>query len=87
MFHRLLCIRMPYYTVSEMFVSYGIPSFYDLLRKCIFNFSERMSRNTNSIMEACQSTKVVIFLPLDNGGVQYYFNYKPFHIYYFIVIS
>ena len=84
---RLLCIRMPY-SVSELFVSCGIPSFYELLRKCIFDFSERIGKNTNSIIEACLSPKVYIFLlPLDNGGVQYYFNYKLFLAYYCIVIS
>ena len=41
------------YSASEMFVSCGIPSFYELLRKCIFDFSERISKNTNSIIEAC----------------------------------
>ena len=30
---------------------------------------------------------ICFFLPLDNGGVQYYFNYKLYHAYYFIVIS
>ena len=83
---RLLCIRM-LYSASEMFVRCGIPSFNELLRKCIFDLSERISKNTNSIIEACLSPKVFIFLPLDNGGVQYYFNYKLFHTYYFIVIS
>ena len=77
-FRRLLCIRMPY-SASEMFVSCDIPPFYKLLRKCIFDFSERISRNTNSIIEAC-TPKVYIFH-------QYCFNYKPFHAYYFIVIS
>ena len=37
---RLLCIRMPY-GASAMFVTQGIPSFYELLRKCIYNFSFR----------------------------------------------
>ena len=86
MLRRLLCIRMPY-SASEMFVSCGISSFYELLRKCIFDFSERICKNINSIIEACLSPNVYIFLPLDNGGVQYYFNYKLFHAYYFIVIS
>ena len=50
---------MPYsYSLSEMFVSCGIPSLYELLRKCIFDFSKRISRNTNSIIEACLSPKV-----------------------------
>ena len=39
---RLLCIRMPY-SASAMFVTHGIPSFHELLRKCIYNFSERIS--------------------------------------------
>ena len=60
---RLLCIRMPY-SASEMFVSCGIPSFYELLCKCIFDFSERIGRNTNSIIEACLSPKVYIFSPI-----------------------
>ena len=34
---RLLCIRMPY-SASAMFVTHGIPSFYKLLRKCIYHF-------------------------------------------------
>ena len=83
---RLLYIHIPY-SASEMFVSCDILSFYALLRKCIFDFSERISKNTHSIIEPCLSPKVYIFLPLDNGGVQYYFNYKLFHAYYFIVIS
>ena len=83
---RLLCIRIPY-SASEMFVSCGIPSFSELLCKCTFDFSERISKNTNSIIEACLSPKVYIFSPLDNGGVQYYYNYKLFHVYYFIVTS
>ena len=45
---RLLCIRMPY-SASAMFVTHGIPSFYELLRKCINNFSERISSSSNSI--------------------------------------
>ena len=57
---RLLCIRMPY-SASEMYVSCGTPSFYKLLRKCIFDFFERISKNTNSIIEACLSLKVYIF--------------------------
>ena len=60
---RLLCIRMPH-SISEMFVSCSIPSFYELLRKCIFNFSEQISKNTNSIIEACLSPKVYIFSPI-----------------------
>ena len=60
---RLLCISMPY-SASETFVSCGILSFYELLRKCILDFSERISKNTNSIIEACLSPKVYIFSPI-----------------------
>ena len=35
----LLYICMPY-SASAMFVTHGISSFYELLRKCIYNFSE-----------------------------------------------
>ena len=56
------------------------------IRTCIFDFSQRISRNTNSILETCFPPKVYIFLSLENGGVQYYYNYGPFHTYYFIFI-
>ena len=62
-FNTTSSIRMPY-SVSEMFVSCGIPSFHELLRKCIFDFSERTSRNTNSVIEACLSPKVYMFAPI-----------------------
>ena len=41
---------MPY-SASEMFVTHGIPSFYELLRKFIYNFSERIRSSRNSITE------------------------------------
>ena len=44
----LLCIRMPY-SSSAMFVTHGIPSLYELLRKCIHNFTECIKRCGNSI--------------------------------------
>ena len=77
---------MPY-SASELFVSCGIPSFYELLRKCICDFSVRISRNTNSILRLAYPQKYILFHPLDNGGVQYYFNYKPFYAHYLIVVS
>ena len=43
---------MPY-SASAMIVTHGIPSFYELLRKCIHNFSERISSSRNSIIKAC----------------------------------
>ena len=43
-------------------------------------------RDTTSIIEAY--IFIVYIFPLSgNGGVQYYFNYKRIHAYYFIVIS
>ena len=51
---RLLCIRMPY-SASAMFVTHGIPSLYELLRKCIYNFSERISSSSNSIINPIRS--------------------------------
>ena len=59
---RLLCLRMPY-SASAMFVTHGIPSFYELLRKCIYNFSERISSSSNSIIKACLSPIIFIFSP------------------------
>ena len=58
---RLLCIRMPY-SASAMFVTHDIPSFYELLRKCIYNFSQRSS---NSIIKACLSPIIFIFSPIE----------------------
>ena len=60
---RLLCIRMPY-SASAMFVTHGIPSFYELLSKCIYNFSERISSSSNSIIKACLSPIIFIFSPI-----------------------
>ena len=60
---RLLCIRMPY-SASAMFVTHGILSFYELLRKCIYNFSERISSSSNSIIKACLSPIIFIFSPI-----------------------
>ena len=46
---RLLCMRM-HYSASEMFVTHGIPSFFhQLLSKCIYNFSERISSIRSSM--------------------------------------
>ena len=60
---RLLCIQMPY-SARAMFVAHGIPSFYELPRKCIYNFSERISSSSNSIIKACLSPIIFIFSPI-----------------------
>ena len=39
-------------------------TFYELLRKCIYNFSERISSSSNSIIKACLSPIIFIFSPL-----------------------
>ena len=52
---------MPY-SASDMYVSCGIPSFYELLRKCIFDFSERISKKSDSIIESCLSPKIYILV-------------------------
>ena len=52
---------MPY-SASAMFVTHGILSFYELLRKCIYNFSERISSSSNSIIKACLSPINIYFL-------------------------
>ena len=48
-------------SASAMFVTHGIPSFYELLRKCIYNFSERISRSKNFIIKAFLSPILCIF--------------------------
>ena len=57
------------YSASTMFVTHGIPSFFELLRKCIINFSQRISLSYNSIITACMTPTVS-----DNHGDQCYFN-------------
>ena len=56
-------IHMPY-SASAMFVTHGIPSFYELLLKCIYNFSECISSSRNSIIKACLSPTLFIFSPI-----------------------
>ena len=55
---------MPY-SASELFVSCGILSFYELLRKCICYFSERIRRNTNFTIKTCLSP-IVYILTINN---------------------
>ena len=60
---RLLLIKKTY-SASTMFVTHGIPSFFELLRKCIFNFSQRISLSSNSIITACMTPTVFIRSPI-----------------------
>ena len=47
-----------------MFVTHGIPSFFELLRKCIYNFSQRINLSFNSIIMACLAPSVFIHAPV-----------------------
>ena len=60
-----------------MFVTHGIPSFFELLRKCVYNFSHQISLSSNSIIMACRAplfTHYLLTHPSDNGGHQYHIN-------------
>ena len=59
---RLLPIKT--YSASTMFVRHGIPSFFELLRKCIHNFLQRISWSSNSIIAACMTPTVFIHSPI-----------------------
>ena len=61
--HRLLLIRKPH-SASTMFVTHGIPSLFELQRKCIYNFSQRISLSFNSIITACLAPTVFIHSPI-----------------------
>ena len=60
---RLLCISKPY-SASNMFVSMGIPSFAELLRKSIYRFTKRIAVSSNSIIAACLTPLVYISSPV-----------------------
>ena len=51
-----------------MFVTHGIPSFYELLCKCIYNFSQRISLSSNSIIWLVWHPLYLYTHPSDNGG-------------------
>ena len=62
-FRRLLCISNPY-SASNMFVSRGIPSFAELVRKSIYRFKNRIKLSSNSIITACLSPLIYISSPI-----------------------
>ena len=49
---------------SNMFVSRGIPSFAELLRKSIYKFTKRIEVSSNSIIAACLSQLLYISSPV-----------------------
>ena len=61
---RRLLLTVKPYSASEMFVTYNIPSFYELPRKCIYSFRERISHSANKIIKACLSPIVFIHSPI-----------------------
>ena len=60
---RLLCISKPY-SASNMFVSRGIPSFAELLRKSIYRFTKPIEVSSNSIIASCLSPLLYISSPV-----------------------
>ena len=60
---RLLCISKSY-NATNMFVSRGIPSFAELLRKSIYRFKKRIELNPNTIITACLSPLIYISSPI-----------------------
>ena len=59
----LLCISKTY-SASNMFVSWGIPSFAELMRKSIYRFTKQMEPSSNSIIAACLSSLLYILSPV-----------------------
>ena len=64
-----------------MFVTHGIPSFFELLRKCVYKFSRRISLSSNSIITACLAPSVFIHSPVRQWwrSDQYYFTNTSFN--------
>ena len=58
-----ILIKNPY-SASTMLVTHGIPSFFELLPKCIYNFSQRISLRSNSIIMTCLAPSVFIHSPV-----------------------
>ena len=57
-----------------MFLTHGIPSFSELLRKCIYDFSQRISLSSNSIIMACLAPSVFIHPPVRQWWKSVLFN-------------
>ena len=56
---RHVCISKPY-SASNMFISRGIPTFAELLRKSIYRFTKRTESSFNPIIGACLSPLMFI---------------------------
>ena len=57
---RCLLLIVKSYSACEMFITHNIPSFYELLRKCIYSFRDGISHSANKIIRACSSPIVFI---------------------------
>ena len=64
MVHTSITTHKQPYSASTMFVTHGIPSFFELPRKCVYNFSQRISLSSNSIITACLAPSVFIHSPV-----------------------
>ena len=62
-FGNLLMIKKPY-SASTMFVTHGIPSFYELFRTSILKFVDHVSKNSSSIIMACVTPIDYIHCPI-----------------------
>ena len=60
---RLLCISLPY-SASQMFVSLGILTFDEVLRKSVYNFAKRIECSTNAIISSCLSASIYLYSPI-----------------------
>ena len=60
---RLLCISLRY-SASQMFVSQGILTFDELLRKSVYNFAKRIERCTYAIIDSCLSAFIYLYSPI-----------------------
>jgi len=62
---RLLGISKPY-SASAMFVTQQLPSFFELLRQCIFRFIKRIENSTNTFVSACNCPLLLMHSPIRN---------------------
>ena len=52
------------YSASTMFITHGIPSFYDVLCPSIYRFADRVSKNLNRSIMACMTPIGYIHSPI-----------------------
>ena len=62
--HSLLGIRF-YNSASDMFASLHVPSFYEILRKTINGFNDRLSTSENKIVIASHNLSITVFSPIN----------------------